>query len=158
MLLKGLGIGIDLPGRWDGRIFQLPNTGPTLHAGNFAVPQDINGFGTVATQAMRPGNIFLAIVEYPDILPQASGPYSTQGPPRIPLNSSYFSPNLQAGQLRPGFAGLETTFYEGTRCFVLYSLLYREPTVEDQSIQELQAVIGSIDIDTTFKPVVAQMA
>jgi hypothetical protein len=104
------------------------------------------------------GIIFLAIVEYPDILPQKSGPYSSQGPPQIALNSSHFSPHLQAGRLRPGFAGLQTTFYEGTRCFVLYSLLYREPTVEDQSIQELQTVLGSIQIDTSFKPVVAEMA
>jgi hypothetical protein len=56
MLLKGHGIGLDLPARWDGRIFQLANTGPTLHAGNFVLPVDINGFGTVATDAMRPGN------------------------------------------------------------------------------------------------------
>jgi hypothetical protein len=118
MLLNGYGVTIDLPTRWDGRIFQLPDTGPTVHAGNFAVSQDNDGFGSMATDAMRPGNIFLAVVEYVDIAPRSEGPYSTEGAPTLSLDSTCFVDNLQQGSVRPGRAGLQGTFYVGPRCFL----------------------------------------
>lgn len=154
MQLSGHGLTANLPDRWDGRIFALPDTGPVMHLGNFAVPADDNGFGAAATAAMRPGHVFVAVVEYIGLTPGPPGTaYSAQGVPRLSLGASSFQDRLQQGALKLGRAGLQRSFSVGSRCFLLYALLYRLPGVDQSAMAECENVIHSLSVDPSHQHV-----
>ena len=64
MKIAAHGIGLELPGGWEGRIYRLKGGDPILHAASFALPVADGDFGSGATAAMPAGGAFLALKEH----------------------------------------------------------------------------------------------
>src|SRR5437764_14638302 len=106
MRLSRHGIGVDVPAGWEGKVFLLPGTGPTMHAANFPLPPSDGNFGAGAISSMAEDGVFVALVEYGRTLAGA-GLFASQGLP-APLTAGDIS--ARAMQRRsPGTLG-------GRRC------------------------------------------
>lgn len=152
--LEGHGVRGTLPQGWSGRIFRPQMESPdvstiTLHAGNFAIPLDDDGFGTEVTSYLEPGRIAVIYVEYqPDeVLRPNDGMYSAQGTP-TELTLEMFGPNvLQVA--RQGHLGYQDFFSLGTtRIGILYVVLGGAEQSE-QALAEANALLGSLEFATT---------
>jgi hypothetical protein len=137
--LSGHGLDIQLPARWEGRIYQRTAPGvspataartaainspggqphPVMHLANFALPASRGDFGTGAVETMGPQHIFVAVVEYAaDCLDTAL--YAPRGIPT--LTAAQFNPNGLQRRI-VGQSGFQHFFTEGGRPFCLYVVL-----------------------------------
>ena len=138
MRIERYGVGIDLPGGWDGRIYrrdateglgtrlhtlppeELPTTHAVLHAANFALPENRGDYGSGAVEIMTSEHVFLSLLEFhPDAASTAL--FARQGRPR-PLPARAFSPNKLQRTIR-GQGGSQFFFSEAGRAFCLYVVL-----------------------------------
>src|SRR5919201_4777203 len=125
MMLVGHGLGIRIPAGWDGRVFRLPGTGPTLHAASFPLPPRDGNFGAEATSAMADDGVFVALVEYePDLA--GTGLFAGQGLP-LPLHARDLSERAMQRRI-PGRAGVQRFFTEAGRAFCLYAVIGSKPS------------------------------
>jgi hypothetical protein len=144
--LSGHGLAIELPDRWEGRIYRRPGGHPILHAGSFRLPQDDADFGTQAIQAMGGADAFLALLEYE---PSSAGtPLFNE--PRIPrpVHASDLSPKAFARRI-PGRLGVQRFFtVHGTRPFCLYLVVSKglaAPAATPLAVAN--EVLGTLSID-----------
>lgn len=136
MILAAHGITVDLPDRWEGRLYLRDtasrafahaaayghpdeNASPVLHMANFALPGGRGDYGTGAVETMGQQHVFVALVEFD---PEEAGRplFSARGFPRLTVAD--FAPNqLQrriAGQL-----GCQKFFTLRGRAFCQYTVL-----------------------------------
>lgn len=158
MRLTAHGLAVDLPARWEGRLYvrstaqrafahaaafghpdERPN--PVLHLANFALPGGRGDYGTGAVETMRDDHVFLALVEFD--AEQAGRPlFAARGLPRLTVRD--FAPNqLQrriAGQL-----GCQRFFTERGRAFCQYTVLGSQRHA-DQLVRQMHEVIAGIEV------------
>ncbi len=156
MKLAAHGLAVDLPQRWEGRLYLRSTaqrafahaaayghpderTNPVLHLANFALPGGRGDYGTGAVETMGDQHVFLALVEFdPD---EAGRPlFAARGLPRLTVAD--FAPNqLQrriAGQL-----GCQRFFTDRGRAFCQYTVLgsQRHATALVREVHEVVARI-----------------
>jgi hypothetical protein len=117
LTIAGHGISIELPAGWEGLIYRRKDAHPILHAGSFALPQGDGDFGTGAIDAMGPGDVFVALLEYDGEL-SGFGLFGTQGIP-IPVKTGELSPRAFPRIVR-GRVAVQKFFTEQDRAFCLY--------------------------------------
>ncbi|GAC1361792.1 MAG: hypothetical protein NVSMB32_01260 [Actinomycetota bacterium] len=123
--LSRFGLTVGLPPGWEGAIFQRPaaageQTFPVLHVASFPLPGGRGDFGSLAVEAMRAADVFLALLE--DDPASAETPmFAGRKLPRT-LAPGDFSPTILQRE-RPGQAGTQTFFAESGRAFCLYAVL-----------------------------------
>jgi hypothetical protein len=147
--LEAHGISIELPARWQGRLFRRPGGGATLHAGDFQLALGDGEFGDASTSGMPAGATFLALTEYlpGDGLKPGRGLF---GPHRIPrrLDPSAFS----AGRLahpRPGQFGTQHFFTSGGRPLCLYVVVAASGAQRRRRLAVLDQVLGTLRVAPT---------
>lgn len=136
MILTAHGITVDLPDRWEGRLYLRDtaprafahaaaygypeeNTNPVLHLANFALPGGRGDYGTGAVEVMGPQHVFVSLVEFD--AEEAGRPlFAERGFPR--LTAADFAPNQLQRRL-PGQLGCQRFFTERDRAFCVYAVL-----------------------------------
>ena len=121
--LAGLGLGVDLPEGWDGRIYrranELAGERRALHAANFAMPQAWGDYGSGVTELMERDGVFVTLVEFsPDNA--NTGLFRHQGLPDVTPDA--FAPGAMPKSI-PGQAGAQFFFSMGERAFCLFVVL-----------------------------------
>jgi hypothetical protein len=122
--LSGYGIEIDLPAGWDGRIYRRPGGDPTLHAGNFPLPEEDGDFGSGALSTMKMDGVFIVLTEY-DRAGAGHGLFARQGLP-MPLRAPDLDPNALQRRI-PGQFGIQRFFTESERTWCLYVVVGSTP-------------------------------
>jgi hypothetical protein len=125
MRLRAYALAVDLPPRWEGRIFRHAGGEPTLHAANFALPAEDGDYGARATGSMGPGGAFVAITEFEPELASAALFRHAGLPGR--LRPAELSPRSLM-RVRAGQAGLQRFFHHQGRAFCLYVVVGTEPS------------------------------
>lgn len=136
--LHGHGIGVGLPGGWDGRITVRPEavragalsaagasslaleTHPVAHLASFGLPEHRGDFGSGVVELMGEDDVFVVLFEYgPESVTTAL--FRSHGLPRA-LSARDFEPaTLRRGI--PGQSAHQAFFQEGGRAFCLYVVL-----------------------------------
>lgn len=147
MRIEAHGIRAELPAGWEGRLGRRrpgtmtgargrtgtdgssggamtevvgEDTGPVLHMGNFALPEDRGDFGSGAVDLMGAGHLLLVLVEYgPDSVGTALFP-TVSAIPR--LTGRMFS-NRALQRVQRGQAGAQRFFTLVGRAFCLYAVV-----------------------------------
>lgn len=150
MILSGRGVSIDLPTGWEGRIaagatLPAPLGLAVVHLGNFALPADHSGFGSVCTGQVGSGRTFIAMVEYgPDL--GGRGIYQASKLP-LPLLAGDFAMNrLQVLRRRQAGAQLFATL--SGRPFVVYVVVSISGTCADLDarIEAASRILGTLSV------------
>jgi hypothetical protein len=160
--LAAHGLEIDLPLRWEARIYlrdapprhaigpglhpaaygwagESPN--PVAHLANFALPPGRGDFGTGAVELMRPGHVFLALVEYDRS--EAHRPlFAATGMPRPAAHE--FSPAALQRRL-PEQGGWQRFCTMAERAFCLYVVLGSLRRARDH-VPEICRVLDGIGV------------
>lgn len=136
MRIEAHGIRAELPSGWEGRISRRQpgtttgrrgataevvgeDTGPVLHMGNFALPEDRGDFGSRAVDLMGTGHLLVVLVEYgPDSVGTALFP-TVSSVPRL-TGRMFSSQGLQ--RVQRGQAGAQRFFTLNGRAFCLYAV------------------------------------
>ncbi|MGH9278399.1 MAG: hypothetical protein ACRD12_09900 [Acidimicrobiales bacterium] len=120
--LSGLGLSVDLPDGWDGRIYTRDEAGGTrasLHGATFPLPGMRGDYGSGAVEMMGPEDVLVVLLEFD---PSSTGQplFAAQGFPTL-YPTNFTQRNLQ----RPiaGQAGAQWFFTEAGRAFCLYVVL-----------------------------------
>lgn len=139
MRIEAHGIRAELPTGWEGRISRRQpgtmtgrrgaattgesvgeDTGPVLHMGNFALPEDRGDFGSGAVDLMGAGHLLVVLVEYgPDSAGTALFP-TVSAVPRL-TGRMFSSQALQ--RVQRGQAGAQRFFTLNGRAFCLYTVV-----------------------------------
>jgi hypothetical protein len=123
--LSGYGITVDLPSRWEGRIYKRPEGDPTLHAANFPLPLEDGDFGSGALAAMHAGGAFLVATEYERAL-AGRGLFSPVAPAPLPATSELDPWALL--RVRRGQFGIQRFITIGGRPFCVYVVVGSDPS------------------------------
>jgi hypothetical protein len=147
MRLDGLGLSVDLPQAWEGRIMVLTSEDgtryPNLHAGNFGLVPEGSTFGQFSIERMDPQKALVVVVEY--------GPGSVGTPL---FNSGRWPPTLAAGDLNPanfagprppGLAANQNFVTVNGRAFCFYAVVGLDQGVAPR-LEEVNAVLRSIAV------------
>ena len=158
MRLSAHGIAVDLPERWEARLYvrstaqrafahaaayghpdERPN--PVLHLANFALPGGRGDYGTGAVETMGAQHVFVALVEFD--AEEAGRPlFAERGFPRLTVHD--FAPNqLQrriAGQL-----GCQRFFTAQGRAFCQYTVLGSQQHAT-ALVREVHAAVARIEV------------
>lgn len=149
MKISYLGLAVDLPPGWDGRIYRRPavaageQTNPVLHAANFPLPETRGDFGGGAVELMTARDAFVALVEY-DAASARTPMFARPGFP-LQLTAAVFAPN-QLQRALPGQAGVQRFFSERGRAFCLYVVVgsYAARAV---LLPQVNAVLATLQVD-----------
>jgi hypothetical protein len=141
--LKAHALAVDLPPKWEGRIFRHVGGEPTLHAANFALPSEDGDYGGKATGSMRASGAFIALTEFD---PELAGTalFHRRGLPRK-LHPADLSPKALM-RARPGQAGVQRFFNAKGRAFCLYVVVGHEPT-RGKLVGWVNDVLATVEID-----------
>ncbi len=130
--LSAYGIGLDVPAGWEAELSlqdaDETNAGPppdgqglvVLHAANFWLPNERDDYGAEALQAMGPGGIFIALVEF-DRDAVGSLLFEHHGIP-TDLQPDDFDPASLRRPMREQ-AGLQRFFHSAGRAFCLHAVI-----------------------------------
>jgi hypothetical protein len=136
--LRAHGIGVGLPGGWDGRITVRPDNDrvpvitasgpqrgrlrafPVAHFANFGLPESRGDFGSGAVELMGEDDVFVMLFEHE---PEAAATalFRSRGLPR-----TLSAPDFDPATLRRGIAGQsahQAFFQDNGRAFCLYVVL-----------------------------------
>lgn len=123
--LVGMGIDVDLPDGWEGRIFRRRPAGPgrtfpVAQLATFPLPASVADFGGGLPATMAATDVFAVLFEYgPESL--GSALFAAARLPR-PLTTADFHPyTLRRGVA--GQSGMQRFFTEERRPFTLYAVL-----------------------------------
>ena len=163
-VLRGHGFTIAPPAGWEARIYRRTaptavdnarnqaaaagrtgwlgeQTLPVVHLADFALPSSRGDYGSGAVESMRPGNMFLALLEFG---PECLGTALYQAP-RPQVQPHRFSPNgLQ--RILPGQAGAQYFFTENGRPLCLYVVLGSQTDL-GRSCVRVNAALSSLAVD-----------
>ncbi len=136
--LRALGVSVQLPSGWEGRIFRRPEHGELTatanepaapegartyaiaHVSTIELPPDVGDFASGAVDRLGATDALVVLFEYG---PESVGTplFALDGMPRL-LDPDDFSPGVLQRSL-PGQAGLQVFFHERGRAFCLYVVL-----------------------------------
>jgi hypothetical protein len=135
-LLRGAGLGVDLPRGWEGRIYLrrpdpavleaqaagraiASDEGAVLHAANFALPQGMGDFGSGAVERMRSADLLVCLFEYQGSADQPL--FGARGVPRRLRPQDFAEQTLRTPL--PGMSAAQLFFNESGRAFCCYVVL-----------------------------------
>ena len=145
MRLARYGIAVNVPSGWEGKVFTLPGTRPTMHTANFPLPPSDGNFGAAAISSMADDGVFVAFVEYDPEL-AGVGLFSTQGLP-APLVARDMSGRAMQRMI-PGRSGVQRFFTESGRAFCLYAVIGSKPR-RDALVGKVNDLVGGLEIDSS---------
>lgn len=142
------GLRIDLPQRWEARLYLRDATAtadesvnPVVHLGNFALPPHRGDYGSGAVEVMRAEHAFIALVEFGAA--EVDTPlFAARGMPRPKLTD--FAPNALQRRL-PGQLGVQRFFTENGRAFCLYVVL-GSARLGPQTLGEVHDVLDGVTV------------
>jgi hypothetical protein len=149
-MLAAFGISIDLPEKWEGKIFMYePEPDflvfPIVHAGNFSLPNDENTFGTLSMLKIRGRGAFLALVEQDPAL--AARPDFAAERLRLPIAMEDLDP-ARLPRRQPNLLGYQALFHSEGRPFVLQLMIgSREDT--EANLASTNEVLSSLAMEKT---------
>ncbi len=122
--LAGLGIGVDLPTGWEGRIYRRDNEAEAgarraLHAANFALPVARGDYGAGVYEEMAGDGVFVTLVEFHPSN-AGKGLFAREGLPVVTPDA--FAPGAMPKAV-PGQAGAQFFFSLGGRAFCLFAVV-----------------------------------
>jgi hypothetical protein len=159
--LRAHGIGVELPGGWDGRVTVRPDAdrmraqsldGPALvslqafpvaHLANFGLPEHRGDFGSGAVELMGEDDVFVVLFEFG---PEATSTalFRARGLPRE-LSIRDFDPaTLRRGI--PGQSAHQAFFQENGRAFCLYVVLGAHAR-RARLVPRVNRVLASVALD-----------
>lgn len=144
------GLRIDLPPRWEARVYLRDGTAddgasvnPIVHLGNFALPPRRGDYGSGAVEVMRAEHAFVALVEFgSDELGTAL--FAAQGMPRPGLAD--FASNALQRRL-PGQLGVQRFFSSNGRAFCLYVVL-GSTRLAARLVDEVHRVLDNVTVES----------
>jgi hypothetical protein len=157
-LLAAHGISVDLPERWEGRLYLRERAeldglhpaafghpdeqaNPVLHLANFALPPGRGDFGTGAVEVMADAHVFMSLFEYG--AEEAGRPlFASRGLPRLTVRD--FAANALQRRL-PGQLGCQRFFTEQGRAFCLYVVLGSQRHAVSL-VQEVHEVLARLQV------------
>jgi hypothetical protein len=147
MNLSALGLSVELPRGWEGRILVLTSEDgtryPNLHAGNFGLKPEGSTFGQFSIERMDRDKALVVVVEY--------GPGSVGTPL---FNSGRWPPTLAPNDLNPanfpgprpeGLAANQNFVTAKDRAFCIYTVMGFVHGAAPR-IEEVNAVLGSLSV------------
>jgi hypothetical protein len=137
------GIGIDLPGGWEGRIYRRPEGNPILHAANFALPARDGDFGTGATKDMPDGGVLVVLAEFDPAL-AGTGLFEPHGLP-LPLRGADASRKAMA-RMVPNRSAIQRFFTASGRAFTVYVVAVIEPST-DHLVRHASDILLTVTIE-----------
>jgi len=146
-ILKGHGLSIDVPARWEGRIFvpTLPPPAinlPILHLTDTVLPLQRSTYAPEVADRAGSSGALVALVEFEDRLADR-GLYAPQGL-RLPLRRESF--DARALQLpNPSQEGHQRFFSQSGRAFCLYVVLGTAPGV-DLRLRTLNRSLATLQV------------
>lgn len=144
--LSDLGVSVDLPGGWDGRIFGREIAGArraAVHAATFPLPGERGDFGAGAVELMSSDDVFVVLLEYDPA--DAERPlFQAHGQPAALDRGSFSSTVLQRSI--GGQAGSQSFFTAAGRAFCLYVVIGAFAN-RDRLVAQANRVLGSIHIE-----------
>lgn len=144
--LAGLGLGVDLPDGWDGRIYrranELAGERRALHAANFAMPQAWGDYGSGVTELMERDGVFVTLVEFAPGNAN-TGLFRHQGLPQVTPDA--FVPGGMPKAI-PGQAGAQFFFSLGERAFCLFVVLGSYGARADL-VPQVEEVLKTLSVD-----------
>jgi hypothetical protein len=142
------GLRAALPPRWEARLFlrdavveEGASVHPVMHFGNFALPPGRGDFGSGAVEAMRAGQVFVALLEY-DLADAGTPLFAARGIPQLTISD--FAPNALQRRL-PGQLGVQRFFTENGRAFCLYVVLGAAHDAQ-HLLDEVHALLGTVEV------------
>jgi hypothetical protein len=151
--LAGRGFAVELPPRFEGRIFQRnavagAETFPILQVATFPIPAHAADFGGAATPLMSDGDIFVVVADYgPSSLGRAL--FARQGMPRQ-LSENDFHPYLLRRGIRKQ-AGTQWFFTEAGRPCTLYAVL-GSYQARQRLVPEINQLLAGLAISELVEP------
>lgn len=141
MIVRGHGISLDVPSRWEARILRRSGTAPVLHIASFALEEGDGDFGAAATGRMRAGDVFAALVEYRigGGLRPGQGLFAGRRP-GVPQLADFGPHQLQVP--RRDQLGWQSFFTEAGRPFCLYEVI--QPSAAGPSVVSLIAGLAAV--------------
>jgi hypothetical protein len=144
--LAAHGLAIELPKRWNGRVFRRAGGNATLHAGDFQLALDDGEFGDASTARMPAVATFVALVEY---LPGAGlepgrGLFASSRI-ALPLEPTTFAANRLAHPRR-GQAGTQQFFTRAGRPFCLYVVIAGGAARRRHQLPVLDRVLATLRV------------
>lgn len=121
-LLRFRHISVDLPPRWEGRIFdRVPGGEGTsvVHIANFALPPNVAHYGGGAVERMGAQDAFASILEF-GVSSVEQPLFASSGLPRL-TPALFDQAVLQRGL--PGQSGVQRFFNQADRAYCLYAVL-----------------------------------
>lgn len=97
--LGGYGLGLTLPAKWHGRIYQRPGGLPILQTGDFALPPNDDDPGTKAMRRMSRNSILIVLLE-------AATGGATGGPPGFKFKAVTLPVRIRRSDFLPMFKGV----------------------------------------------------
>ncbi len=166
MRLQQRGVALDLPARWEARIYEPRPDRPAgglgaqdttrrqgtsntiVHLATFPMPTQRGDFGSNAVEIMGPGDIFVALIEYD---PEAANTalFRRAGLPAL-LRASSFGPDRLQRAL-PGQAGTQVFFHADERAWCLYVVLGSVARA-DALVDEVNRLLVGIRLDRRPSP------
>jgi len=146
-VIAGHGISVDIPAGWEARIYRRPGAAPVLHAGSFALHDGDGDFGAAATGRMRPGDRFVALVEYlvDERLQPGVGLFAAEGVPPAPRLRDFGPMQLQV--TRAGQLGWQRFFTGARRPCCLYAVIWPADAAPAVMVAELGDVLTTLRLD-----------
>jgi hypothetical protein len=141
--LKGHALAVNLPPKWEGRIFRHAGGEPTMHAANFPLPAEDGDYGARATGSMGIHGAFIALTEFD---PELAGTvlFRRLGMPRK-LYPADLSPKALM-RARDGQAGVQRFFHAKGRAFCLYVVVGHEPS-RGRLVRWVNDVLQTVEIE-----------
>lgn len=163
--LSGLGFTVDLPPRWEGRVYQRPEPTasyaspaarqagagslgwqgerphPVLHLGNFALPAGRGDYGTGAVERMGPSHVFIALLQFGQ-QERGSALFAPQGMP-TPTPADFDPAALQ--RIVVGQAGYQRFFTLSGHPVCLYVVIGSRERVSPLC-REVVATLSRIEV------------
>jgi hypothetical protein len=151
--MSAYGITVELPDRWEGRIWKWPDdpdgeTQPTMHVATYPLPPSDGDYGGRAIQQMPAGQIFATLTEFSPTS-AGFGLFAQEGM-RLPVDWRGFSEAALHQTAPPGTAATQMFFHMSGRAFSL--LVAGRPPFMDAIVHELNQVLGSVQIDPVSSP------
>ncbi len=141
--LQARKLAVDLPPKWEGRIFRDVGGEPTLHAANFPLPAQDGDYGAKATGSMGPNGAFFALTEFDPALADTAL-FHRWGMPRK-LHPADFDPRALMRTL-PGQAGIQRFFHARGRAFCLYVVVGHRPS-RIRLVRRVNDVLRTVEIE-----------
>ena len=160
MILAAHGIAVDLPDRWEGRLYLRDtasrafahaaayghpdeNANPVLHMANFALPGGRGDYGTGAVELMGSQHVFVSLVEF-GAEEVGSALFAGRGLPSLTVAD--FAPNQLQRRL-PGQLGCQRFFTERGRPFCLYTVLGSKQHAVSL-VREMHEALARVRVDS----------